>query len=313
MREPIDHERCSELLAPFVRGELAAEEIAEVEAHLQNCSDCSEERDAVAALNRGRVPLLAELERARLRRVVLSEAVPLPEEGEPAATALPGPSRGVRLYRVLGAAALLAVIGGFAYLGLGGMSGGDDGAETASTGDAGGADSDRPAPLQNEAEARRQDSSAGTGGAASEALDTKAALAPSPTFEPDLGLVDEKRLNKLGRSGLPLVVFSRSYTTGDVPEHQTEFVEEVAAQAPRARGDDIRACSAPLSRQFPHSLLAYGALAEFEDRGDILVLAYAWTDEDSGPLEQSMVWAWSIGDCDGIPVHYSKSVIRPQR
>jgi hypothetical protein len=108
-------------------------------------------------------------------------------------------------------------------------------------------------------------------------------------------------------------VFSRSFAAGDVTEHQTSFVEEVAAQAPTARGEDIRTCAGAVTGQFPNSLLAYAALGEFENRGDILVLAFAWTDEENGPLDQSMVWAWAIGDCDGIPVHYSKNIIRPQR
>ena len=322
MRDPIDHERCSELLAPFVHGELDDELASQVQSHLRGCADCSEEHVALLALTAGEVSPLTELERARLRREVLSEAVPMPE-GDLAATPVATPGRGARLYQVLGTAAVLALIGGFAYLGLSGGMGGTDSDDAASStaGRAGGGDA-------AEEEARRateaiQDgpetfrtrgkASDTSGAAAGTALEAQAPGAPSPTFEADLGPVDEKRLNKLGRSGLPLVVFSRAYTVDDVSEHQLAFIEEVAAQAPTARGEDIRACAGRLSEEFPNSLLAYAALAEFENRGDILVLAFAWTDEGSGPLAQSMVWAWSIGDCDGIPVHYSKNVIRPRR
>ena len=313
MRDPIDHERCSELLAPFVRGELDDRRAAEVRAHLGDCARCSQERAALVALTQGEIPPLSELERARLRRVVLSEAIPMPDEGGSAAPAA-GARRGARLYQILGTAAALAVIGGFAYLGLSGGMGGMDGndAATSTAGDAGGAgradEGSRQAVEDAETFQRKGKASDATGSTTLEA-----AAPPSPTFEGDLGPVDEKRLNKLGRSGLPLVIFSRSYTTDDVSDNQQAFIEEVAAQAPTARGEDIRVCAGTLSEQFPNSLLAYAALAEFEDRGDILVLAFAWTDEPSGPLAQSMVWAWSIGDCGGIPAHYSKNVIRPER
>ena len=317
MREPIDHDRCSELLAPFVHGELDAEVASQVEAHLETCSDCAQERVGLAALMADEVPPLTELERARLRRVVLSEAVPLPDEGTQVVQT-PGPGRGARWYQVLGAAAAVAVIGGFAYLGLGGGTAGDSGssAETAGGSDGAGAeveDSDAPNAGGSLSQKSAADQATGTTGGAPATMEAQVPAAPSPTFEADLGPVDEKRLNKLGRSGLPLVIFSRAYTTDDVAEKQAAFIEEVAAQAPTARGEDIRTCASQISAQFPNSLLAYAAFAEFEDRGDILVLAFAWTDEESGPLSQSMVWAWSIGDCDGIPVHYSKNVIRPRR
>ena len=315
MRDPIDHERCSELLAPLVHRELDDDLASQVHTHLQGCADCSQEQSALLALIETEVPALSELERARLRRVVLSEAVPMPAEGASVPPAA-GSGRGARLYQVLGTAAVLALIGGFAYLGLAGGMGGSDSGENASTaGDAGGAGG----PEEESSKATADD--AETFQARGKASDTSAAgtsigadaPAPSPTFVANLGPVDEKRLNKLGRSGLPLVVFSRAYTTDDVSEHQVDFIEEVAAQAPTARGEDIRACAGTLSERFPNSLLAYAALAEFDNRGDILVLAFAWTDEPTGALAESMVWAWSIGDCDGIPVHYSKNVIRPQR
>ena len=316
MREPIDHERCSELLAPFVHGELDAELASQVEAHLASCSDCSQERAGLEALVTDEVPPLTELERARLRRIVLSEAVPLPDEGAQVTQAAAPTSGGRRWFKVLGAAAALAAIGGFAYLGLGQGMGGQD---TETSGDSfagaesGGGGEGETESLNDGGSLKQRSAADQPAGSAEGATSLEAAAPPSPTFEADLGKVDAKRLNKLGRSGLPLVIFSRSYTTDNVAENQAAFIEEVAAQAPTARGDDIRACAGAVSEQFPNSLLAYAAFAEFTDRGDILVLAFAWTDKESGPMSQSMVWAWSIGDCDGIPVHYSKNVIRPRR
>lgn len=312
----MDHDRCSELLAPFVRGELEAALASDVEAHLLICPDCSQEHKGLQALGQGEVPSLTELERARLRRVVLSEAVPMPNESAPVVTTAPGDARRARLFQLLGTAAVLALIGGFAYLGLSGGMGGRDGGDAADTATGGSELEASEEAFQDSDAPQKRGKASGTAGGASGSADTTMEArppAPSPTFRSDLGPVDEKYLNKLGRSGLPLVIFSRAYSTDDVAERQASFIEELAGQAPTARGNDIRTCAAEITGQFPNSLLAYAALAEFEDRGDILVLAFAWTDEDTGPLAQSMVWAWSIGDCDGIPVHYSKNVIRPQR
>jgi len=314
MRDPIDHERCSELLLPFVHGELDADAAAEVEAHLAGCPECSQERVALDVLTQGESPALTELERARLRRVVLSEAVPMPDEPATGSARQQASSGGSRLFQVLGAAALVAVIGGFAYLGLAGGVGGDDGGagdtSAAVGGDSGEQESEET--FDNDGAGRSARQTGKTSDAAGSTALGADAPAPSPTFEADLGLVDEERLTKLGRSGLPLVIFSRAYTTTDVEQRQSAFIEEVAAQAPTSRGNDIRECAATITAEFPRSLLAYAALAEFKDRGDILILAFAWTDEEAGPLDQSMVWAWSIGDCDGIPVHYSTNVIRPR-
>jgi hypothetical protein len=238
----------------------------------------------------------------------------MPDEDQPTIAPVRERQTGARLYQLLGAAAALAVIGGFAYLGLGGgMGGADSGADDTSAavgGDSG--EQESAETFDNDGAGRSARQTGKTSDAAGSTALGAEPPAPSPTFEADLGLVDEKRLTKLGRSGLPLVIFSRAYSTTDVDERQSAFIGELAEQAPTSRGDDIRECAATITAEFPRSLLAYAALAEFKGRGDILVLAFAWTDEETGPLDQSMVWAWSIGDCDGIPVHYSKNVIRPR-
>ncbi|MDP9067688.1 MAG: zf-HC2 domain-containing protein [Actinomycetota bacterium] len=299
-----EHERCSHLLRGFVNGDLADDDRLWVEEHLGTCATCAQELAALrAVVPEPDAPQLSELERVGLRRAVLNQAVPVPAAGADAPAA--GTRSGSRLWSLLGAAALVAVIGTFAYLGFGGMSGGDDQAGITSTG--GGADSD----AVEEARPRRgRGASEAVMGTSSEA--GAATGAPSPTFRASLGEVDPERLNKLGEQGLPLVVFSRAYTVDDVPRLQGEFIESLAERAPDARGDDIRECAGLVTTQFPNALPAYAALAEYRNRGDILVLAFAWSDQEQGPLDQSMVWAWAVDDCAGIPVHYSKNVIQPR-
>ena len=302
-----EHDRCSELLDRHAEGNLAPEESSWVGAHLAECSDCRTEFAGVQALRGlGAPEPLTELERARMRRVVLEQAVPLP--AEPAVA--PARSTGGRWYQVLGAAALVVVIATFAYLGFGGPMGGD-GDEAGTAGDSGqtgaesGAGGGEAETFEMEQDAEALDSGPAAGSAAK-------AAPPDPAYKEDMGPVDRARLNRLGRRGLSLVLFSRFYTVDDVPGLQGEFIERLAARAPDARGQDIRDCAALVTSEFQNSIPAYAGFGEYRDRGDILVLAFAWTDADTGPLDRSMVWAWSIDGCDVTPVHYSTNIIRPR-
>lgn len=302
-----EHDRCSQLLRGYVDDELTPDDRAWVEEHVRACPGCAQELAALRALlPEADTPRLSELEKVSLRRVVLNQAVPLPDAGDAPAAA---PRSGSRIFQLLGAAALLAMIGAFAYLGLGGIGGGDE--QAASTGSG---DRDQSLEVESGAESLKDGRAGGTVGATSGSTsDAASAPPPPPTFRAALGEVDRERLNRLGKHGLPLVVFSRAYTVDDVPALHADFIERLAARAPDARGEDIRRCAALVTSQFPNSLPAYAALAEYRNRGDILVLAFAWTNREEGPLDRSMVWAWAVDDCDGIPVHYSTSIIEPQK
>lgn len=305
MDEMNAHERWSELLPAYVRGELSDEEAARVTEHLQECPACAAEQRGLIALAAPEPEPLTEMERARMRRAVLEEAVPAPDAA-PAAETAPAPSdRRARLFPLLGAAAVALAIAVFAYGGGGGLGGGDAG----STSDA---------PEGAEAEGGEEALDAGAsqdqvtmedaaGGSAARAAP------PDPTFKASIGDVDATRLNRLGRRGLSLVVFSRALTAADVPRLRDDFIDRLARRAPAARGRQIRECAADITSTFPNSLPAYGAVGNFTDgpQREVLILAFAWTNEDQGPLDQSMVWAWPLGTCDSV-AHYSKNVIEPR-
>ncbi|MFP5351484.1 MAG: anti-sigma factor family protein [Actinomycetota bacterium] len=295
-----DHERCSELLASQVRGELGAEEAAWIEEHLATCSDCRAERAALQALLAGEVEPLSDTERARLRRSVLSS---VQRTGVETATVTALPQRGARAFQLLGAAALLVIIGVFMF--SSGLLGGDDSAVQESAGGDAGSSREVSAPAQD-AEALEADDGAGSSV-------TSGAAAPEPTFRRSLGQITGKRLARLGRRGLPLVIFSRAYSAEQVPGLQTAFRDRLASAA-GPKGDIVKQCSDLVTSAFPNSLPAYGALATLEKlKGrEVLVLAFAWTDAASGPLDQSMVWAWPSDNCDQ-PVEYFKNVIQPER
>lgn len=301
-----DHERCSELLADHVQGRLVASEQAWVADHLSACPQCRAEETALRALAPAEVAPLTEIERARLRRGVLA----LGSSRDEIAPVVAPAARGGRLLQMLGAAALMVMIGGFLY--TTGLTGGDDaGGDRTATGEAGRDMDAEGAPAALEDGALEQSTTSGSGAGGSEAA--FGPPPPEPTFRRSLGAVTGKRLNKLGREGLPLVVFSRAYRVPDVADLQGEFREQLALAAGE-RADSVRTCSDLVTDAFPNSLPAYGALATLEKLGgdEVLVLAFAWTDETSGPLDQSMVWAWPADDCDR-PVEYYKNVIRPQQ
>ena len=306
MEEMNAHERWSELLAPYVAGELPEDEAARVTEHLDSCSECSAEHRAIVALEGPRPEPLNDMERARLRRAVLEEAVPAPET---VTAAPPAQDRRAGLLPLLGAAAIALVIAVFAYGGAGGLGGGDAG----STADA-------PARLEGDAEEESSQSEAGNEEALSQEAAADAsgggsarAAPPEPTFEPSIGDVDSARLNRLGRRGLSLVMFSRAFTASDVPRLRDDFVDILARKAPAARGRQIRDCTAEVTANFPNTLPAYGAIGNFTEgpQREVLIVAFAWTDQDEGPLDQSMVWAWPLGTCDSV-AHYSKNLIEPR-
>lgn len=299
---PSDHERCSELLGPLGRGELGADEQRWVEDHLAWCADCRAEQVALRSLIAGEVDPLSEIDRARLRRGVLAGVQRTGVEAAPATVAAPAAARA---FQLLGAAALIVIAAVFMFS-SGLLGGGDAGQDESAGGDAGGS---REAPAAPE-EAEALDAETRAGGSAGAASGPPA---PEPTFERSLGSITGKRLQKLGREGLPLVVFSRAYSAEQVPELQAEFRDRLADDA-GSKSAVVRRCSDLVTSAFPNSLPAYGALATLEKLNgrEVLVLAFAWTDASSGPLDQSMVWAWPSDNCDQ-PVEYFKNVIQPEK
>jgi hypothetical protein len=118
----INHGLCSELLGPFLRGELEPDRRSEVEAHLASCEACREELGALQALSGPEVEPLSELESARLHRDVWA-----------AVGSLPRPERrslGARLVPYLGTAAVLALfaVGAVTLSGGGADNGSSDAA-----------------------------------------------------------------------------------------------------------------------------------------------------------------------------------------
>ncbi len=313
MTEPIDHQRCSELLGAYVAAELSERERAAVESHLASCSECEQERVALVALVAlvaGDVEPLGDDERARLRERV--GAALAPARGDVIGIA-PARGRQARWGQVVGiAASVVLLVAGLFYVGTQGLGGGDDEAATGlseeeapAVEDAGAGRGARPASKDQtrfeagQADAETEEESAAALGA------TAGGPEPGPLFDARAGRVTERDLTRLGRRGAPFVSYAATYTVSDALARRDAFLDDLVALAPdSATGDDIQACSERVFSGAVDAILpAYGALGRLHQE-EALILGYAWSDRSEGPLYRWMFWAWSPGDCDGLNTLY---------
>lgn len=297
MTEGIDHDRCSELLAAYVRNELDAPDHSEVERHLSTCVACQGEESALRALLGTEVPPLSDEDRVALHRTVWAAVAPRK------ATVVPLRRRRERTAQILGAAALLAVLAtGLFY--LVGTGGGDFGGDAATV-EAGGGES--------------QDSQAGGGAGAArtndEALENKeesAAAQPAqdavrarPTFAPEAGMVTDDELRDVARSKL----FRNFSDLGSkTTRARARLTSDLARQAPEDLSDQVRSCARRVYDTSSGGVLpAYGAAGELEGR-KVLVLGFAHSKAAGGPLDRFMFWAWPQGGCKPL-VDYQEGPI----
>lgn len=277
MTSPFDHDRCSELLAAYARGELDAPLRAALEEHLAGCAGCRAEAAAVRALLAPAGRPLSELERARLHAAIaagLAAAEPAPR------------SLWARLYPALGAAAALLVLFSAGYLTLRG-----DGGEDAATGAPAGIEqttkgpgAGAPAPF---ADTPEEAGRAGDAGAGPEVL-----MAVGPLYDGDLGAISRRDLARLAARA-PFPAFASTFDAGDAAAQRDAFADQLA----RAWGDGAaRACIAALLSDEPGALPAYGADARL-DGAAVLVVGAALAPSGSGPLSDYVVVAYDPSGC----------------
>jgi hypothetical protein len=281
----IDHDRCSELLAPFVRGELTGRAAAEVREHLEGCDDCSaEERGARALLDAGTEPSMSEIERLRLHRRLADALVA--DRGREVQVP-PRRGAGGRIAALGAAAAVLMAVGGFLYLGLGGGGAGSPALESGGGGGAGVAED--------------------AGSQRSAAQDE--AVAPEPTFIDRLDRLTDRDLEATGGRGRATRQFANAYRVDDVGETRTSAVASLVGQAPEPLREQIRRCAEVVFEGQPQSLPASGRRGTYQGRA-VLVLTFAWSDDPAGPLDRFMVWVWPEGGSCDTPVAYRFGTIK---
>ena len=124
----LEHDRCSELLGPLLRGELSEQEARSVEDHIAGCEECRAEKRGLQALlgapevMKVSAEALSEIERARLHKAV-SAAMP----GSRTIVSEPAKPWTARIAPYLGAAAAVILLAfGVTQVDLGGSD--DEGA-----------------------------------------------------------------------------------------------------------------------------------------------------------------------------------------
>jgi hypothetical protein len=150
MTTPMDHDRCSEALWPFLRGELPPTEAETVATHLATCAECTEERDALAVMLAVEVEPLSSDERARLAQAVVAQ-----RRAEVVAFAPRKALWRKRMSPALGAAALIAVVAVSAVW-FGSASDDDGGGSGDALESATGGDTGTPSPDEESTDLDRQ-------------------------------------------------------------------------------------------------------------------------------------------------------------
>ena len=303
----------SDLLAPFVREELSADERAQVEGHLDDCIECREELSGLRLLMSAGEVKLDELERARLHSVVAQGLDPTeaPEGAPPDVWLPPRKSVWSRFAPTLGAAALLliAVIAGLTFGGgetgddSGGSAeravedvGGGGGGEGSAAGDKGGADQPKPeaAPVEEGSEQAGELETTDT------RSDGRVLDGPDPRFFDLGGTLSEASAKKADDDAFVDAVsmnywkrYARGLTVRDARRFEQDALLRLKDNAP----DDIRGrvnwCASRVLNDYDEPLLAaYGSLGEIES-ARTLILGFVYSERDKGPLDRYIVRSWN--------------------
>lgn len=315
MSPPITHERCSELLAGYMAGELSSAPRSLVHDHLAGCPDCAAERDALVALVAPLDEPLTGDERAVLRTAVLGttpaaqDAAEVTLEDETDAVIVPIGGWRSNAAKYIGVAAMLALLAvGFAYLGNVGVNGSGGSAE-----DSGGAEGlTGPAPARGGkgnagGESGSDQKAKGTEDAASAEDES---LSPArrftmrafldadagPVFDDDRGAITAGGIDALAARPV-LASFSAAYSFRDARLSSKPALAALAETAPDELAPVVRRCGRNALSGFAEpALAAYGTTATIEGR-DSLVLGFV-TGEES--LNRYELVTWDVGDCSTI-------------
>jgi hypothetical protein len=291
MKNTMDHERCSELLLPYVNGELSGPERAGVEEHLAGCTDCAEEKTALERVLGVEVVGLSDDEREALQSSV-SSRLDAERAGRSRDVFAPESRRPWfgRAYPVLGAVALLALLAVFAVSLL---SGGGDSGETLQLESGGGGG-------QPGAEGAGD---ASEGGSAVRDLAGKAAV---PYFKSKSQRLDQGRLTEIARDEVAFRALAGT-EADKAGSLRNDYTTELANQAPANAKEQVAACVDSVVSNQDSVVPAFGAQGKYDGK-DALILGFV-SGSDSGPLNRYMLWLWPKGSCE-VPLDYVSGPIK---
>lgn len=309
--QAMDHERCSELLGRYIAHDLNEPLQQALEGHLEECDDCSRERDALTALASGAGDPLTDTERSRLHSGVGSALAHDLEartaRGKTRAPVSPERARRRRSWREalapgLAAAALVAVAAS-GYAVFTGLRGTGEGASSTAGGGSG-------AEARNGAATEDKDAAARLGSGRTERgeradpqdlgarYDAARSLRPGdpaePLFERGKPSFDRGGLDALGRTGRPFVAVAADYRAQDTARLAGPFLDYLAARAPEGAAAQVEACARPLIvGTAAQRLPAYAALGTLRRGGPVLIIGFVEAHRAENPLHRYSVWAWA--------------------
>ena len=111
----------------------------------------------------------------------------------------------------------------------------------------------------------------------------------------DRRAITPEDLTAFGRKGEVFRDFARAYTTDDL-ELAPVFRDEIVSAAPAGVRDQVAECAAVVldSRPALPAAAIYGRIDGLRS----VVLGFAWSKTDGGPLDRFMIWGWSPGSCE---------------
>ena len=291
----LTHERCSELLRGYARGELPRDVAEGVRAHLAGCEECRAEQHAVAVLAAGpEAGPMDDLERARLHRGLAQELFATRANADVAGVAPPSQPWTRWIAPVAAAAAVVAAVVVMTTQG-----GSDDAAQLgvrapAEGGDAGGSVEDSTRDGGGEGGKSGEGRSRALSATTEQGPAPHAAPRPLPEFDPDAGSLTTADLSAIGRSGDLFGSFADAYAPTDGPLLYDEYLGILTKKAGGIEAE-IEECAATLP-QDGTVIPVYGALGEYDDT-DVLVLGFVTSDPGSDELDRYLMWVWERGNC----------------
>ena len=302
---------CSELLTPYLKGELDAPRAGEVSEHLQGCPECRLELKGIEALHRQPPEPLTDIERGRLHSAV-KQAVTASRHDRDVVGRRPTGSPWA--FKAIGvAASLLVLVVGVNYVA---GTGSDDKSSSkgAGSGDAGREGVDGPLPLARKVTGavtpdqlvpegyEAADATSDAAGAPEVADDGAGSQAASEgRTETERRNLRTKALANIAARSPLFQEFARSYQAEDVAALQADFVERLVEQSPADAEAQVRTCADVIfgSQELP--TLPVMALFSRIDGQAVIILGFAFSqDRETGPLNEFSVFAWARSPDDPI-------------
>jgi Putative zinc-finger len=318
MTVDIGHDRCSELLLPYERGELGAPEADAVERHLRSCDRCAAERAGFLVLVEAPGDPMTPSERNRLHAALDEEMHRRAEQTAPVRSAHHGRTLWGRLSSwgggaLVGAAAALVLVVGALVFGPNLAGGGGDeegGGQAVGVGEpAQGPEpvfavakaSAAPEAVPGAAQAQETAGDATGGG------DTRRKGRPATMRE----------FGAFAATSKPFTSFAAAYRAEDVPALRDRYLQDLSRAAvdalqtiplERSPAAIVRQCAELAIEQSATPLLPAYATYTPVNGVESLVIGFVSSEGSSRLVDRYTILAWPGADCAASPSFVSGDI-----